>query len=233
MPLRTYQTLAEARRELAGRLGYGADPDAANAGQLTSYIRRSHQWIYERLEWNRRIRDFSIETVAGTFAYDYPSVEAPVPGSEGDTLTLYADPDRIRSARVQRGAWDAVWMGEGFGLYELASRDQYRSYPIRFRRREQIELWPTPDGVYTVTFEAYTLAPDLAEDTDRLVVPDDIVLADALHQANHDRGTPENPELLTHRDTRIREIRARAHGTRTYVSGDAGAADPLPRPRVV
>ena len=382
MPLRTYQTLAEARRELAQRLGYGADPDAANAGQLTSYLRRAHQTLYERLEWNRRIVDFPFTTAAGVWRYDYPSVTTPgvvmttpaaalpsvtyprprsinmrvgangafggweslfqhgvavptvvrlladfafvpdwtpaqgdagavqyrgkiFPGgmrltanhvvalgagttigsleavaslAAGENLTVqgrsqrvsepphdpasatvavdvsasrlqlmaqtapaapatpegvfHADPDRIRSARVQRGAHDVVRMDEGFDLYEFSSRDQLRSWPQRYRRREQLEIWPTPDGAYTITLEAYTLAPALIADTDPLVVPDDVVLADALYHAQIDRGSPANPALLAQRDTRVREIRARAHGDRTYVQDGAGARAAAPRPRV-
>lgn len=225
MPLRTYQTLAEARRELAERLGYGADPDAANAGQLTSYLRRAHQTLYERLEWSRLIVDFPLRTVAGVWRYDYPSATP--------TETEYhADPDRIRSARVERGAGDAVRLGEGFDLDELALRDQLRSWPQRYRRREQLEIWPTPDGAYTITLEAYALPPALDADTDRLVVPDDVVLADALYHALIDRGSPASPALLAQRDTRVREIRARAHGDRTYVPGGARVDATLPRPRV-
>ena len=220
MALRTYQTLAEARTELAVRLGYGADADAANAAQLTSYLRRAHTSLYERLEWSRRIEEFALATVAGTWGYDYPA---------------RLDPDRIRSVRVQRGAFDAVWLGEGFDLYELASRGQYRSWPVRFRRREQFEVWPTPDGVYALTLEAYTLAPELDADTDRLVVPDDVVLAEALICALVDRGSPAPAALREHRETRVREIRARAHGTQTYVPGGGrpDGAGGVPRPRIV
>lgn len=52
----------------------------------------------------------------------------------------------------------------------------------------QVDLFPIPDGVYTIRFNIYKPQPDLVEDLDVIQVPYQIVVEGALARAISERG---------------------------------------------
>jgi hypothetical protein len=52
----------------------------------------------------------------------------------------------------------------------------------------QVDLFPIPDGVYTIRFNVITPQADLSADTDRILVPDHLVQLLAHSKAIAERG---------------------------------------------
>lgn len=218
MALPTYATLGSLRRELGLRLGYGTTYGQATTERLDSIILRVQEHLYEVLDWNRREEDFPIETVADQTEYPYP-----------ETL----DPDRVVRARVRltdRGTW--IWLGDGFDLEQFYRA--YRSYPLRYRLRDQIEIWPVPDGVYRMVFTGFLRLPASAGDDTPLVMPDRLVLWGAIIDGEIEKGKNAPAQVVASYNSGIRRLRAQQHGDRRYIPS-RGRVDTevLPPPRMV
>ena len=112
-------------------------------------------------------------------------------------------------------------------------RTSVRTYPYRFRLRQQIEIWPIPDGVYEMRFEAYTRLPVSFVDTTPLVVPDRIVFDMALADGKLFQGkVAEADRLLRRAMVQVAALNARQHQP-GYVGDGTRGIDTPPRPRLV
>jgi hypothetical protein len=135
--------------------GYASDTAAAQIILLNSSYRRV--CAYRRWPWLES-QTASIATVNGTSAYNLSTI--------ADFLFL-----------------DAVRSEQGTNYYELEYKDPqtFRTLQHNYRDRstpeywtregEQIKIWPTPDGIYTLTIDYIKRPTDLANDTDVPLIP--------------------------------------------------------------
>lgn len=217
MALPVYRTLGELRLELAEELGYEADPEGANARALANRIRRSQQLLWEQLTgWTREIVDFELETQADVWRYEWP---------DG------ADPDRVQYVYLHWDEDQVHALAEGFGVAQYDLRDEYTSWPTRYRRRDLIEVFPTPDAAYRMVIGAQRRLMPLDTDESRCTVPDDMVLLQAVVLGYERQGRPIPQVTAALLAQRIGQIRARSHEG-PYRAGGTGAPEPWPRPRI-
>ena len=210
MALPQYQTLGELRLELAERTGWDGDPEGANAAKLGRLLARAQRAVWEQLDfWTRAIRDFTFETEADRWQYPWPE---------------QCDPDRVQYVYLRWQENQVNALAEGFGVEQYNLRDTYRSWPARYRRREQIEFFPTPDDAYEVIVGAQLRLAPFAVDTDRATVPDDMVLLQAQVYEQTDQGRlPAAAAAEQALNARIRQLRGRSH-TGPYLPGRPGGA---------
>ena len=216
MALPLYKTLGELRLELARRLGYRADPDSADRDWVVDLLIRAQEDLFEELDgWNREILDVDLPTAQGVFKYDWPPS---------------IDPDRIAYIYVERDPNDVIALVEGFDVSEYDLRGAYRSWPLRYQRRAQLEVWPTPDEVYRMIIGAHRRLAPFAQDADRCTVPDDMVFKQAVVYGREDQGRPVSSFISRALVNRVSQIKARSHVQGALLPGRKGV--PWPRPRI-
>ena len=219
MALPVYRTLGELRLELAESLGYEADPAAANADSMRALLRRSQQDLWEELTgWTREVVDFDVATADGVWQYEWP-----------DGL----DTDRIQYVYLRWDRDQVHELAEGFSVTEYDLRNDYRSWPVRYRRRDRLEVFPTPDAdTYTIIVGAQrTLAP-LTDDSHRCTVPDDMVLKQAIVYGYERQGRGVPMATQNALSKRVGQLRARSH-TAHYLPPGSRAGATWPRPVAV
>ena len=122
---------------------------------------------------------------------------------------------------------------EDFTLAAYDLRDTYDSWPVQYRRRAQLEVFPTPDQQYRVVVGAQQRLGEFEDDADRSSVPDDMVLMEAILRGYEIQGR-QPPALTASRlERRIRQVRSRAHANAAYPGNMQGAPTHaiLPPPR--
>ena len=221
MALPVYRTLGDLRVRVARRVGYSADPNAANADTVRSWVQAAQTDLWEQMEaWTRAVVDFRIPTQRGVWRYEWPE---------------RCDPDRLQYVYLQWDENQVTELREGFDVSQYDLRGEYTSWPTRYRRRDLLEVFPTPDeDTYELIVGVQrTLAP-FEEDGDRCTVPDDMVEKQAIiYGWEHlGRGIPASTAQAL--QARVDQIRARSH-TGPYLAGGPGGgtgagASPWPRP---
>lgn len=218
MGYRPNLTKGELRLKLARRIGYAANPRSANQDLLNDLLEQSNEEIYETLSsWAPVTADTVLPTVVDQWQYDWPEA---------------LDPDRIEYIYVQIYGNQFIPLTEGFDVATYDLRDDYTSWPSRFRRRAQLEVWPTPDAVYSMYIGAQGILPAFDADTDRTAAPHDIVLSQAIVYAYENQGRPVPGHVSKALDRRLNQVRARSHPQEPYDPLGRGNVRPVSRPRI-
>ena len=220
MALPEYEMLGELRPKLARRLGYRADPAAADGEWLADLLRLAQTQLWEDVSaWTRVVQDFPIETEAGKYAYAWPE---------------RCDPDRVQYVYCRYTTDQVLELIEGFSAVEYDLRDDYSTWPKKYRRRAELEVWPTPDDAYTLIVGAQQRLGAFSVDTDRATVPDDMVLMQAIIFGREDQGRTPPIEIMRRLAKRIGQLRARSH-PQHYLPPQAGGRTrglALPEPQI-
>ena len=226
MALPLYRTMGELRLELAMSLGHEADPDAANQDRMRGLLDRAQQDLWQEITaWTRGVVDFTIQTARGVWRYEWP---------DG------CDPDRVQYVYLRWDVNQVHQLREGFGVAEYDLRREYTSWPTRYRRRDQLEVFPTPDDdSYEIIVGAQVELPSMRgedgryDDALRFTVPDDMVLKQAIVYGfeGQGRGVPMATQAALQR--RVGQLRARSHSGPYLPHGPGGGSRPgasWPRP---
>lgn len=224
---KTLQALiSDVRDELRRANSPSASPDD------TASIRRTINHVYWTLgmsnDWPFLNRLFDrVSMNAGQRYYDFP---------EG------LDPDRVMDARV----W---WGGLNEPIERGISLDDYNAYDpnendrtspvlkwdIRFTgEREQIEVWPLPDGTtQQLQFYGTTAMPELVDDTDKCMLESEIVvLYAAAELAPKDSADKDAKLALAREGLRLAKVRGNSAGGKVFTNG-GGSAQPKVHPRAI
>jgi len=170
-----YRTLGDLRSELSRRLGFGATGSAGiNAGLLDSFLQGAQAQLYAQFDWRHLIKHDLKDTGVGQAAYDWAAD---------------CEPTRILSIAVHDGA---RWVPMHEGIVWAMRSDTTQGMPLRYERYAQMEVWPVPDGIYTMRRDYVQALGRFTQDNDRASLDDDMILLHALTNAKAHYRQPDH-----------------------------------------
>lgn len=163
------RTLVELRSELQTRLGFGMSGQAGivNSPLMDSFLRSAQEQLYWQFEW-ADLRGVQERTTGAEQAfYDYPDD---------------CHPERVLSISIQHGG---IWteLEEGISLQQRSL--PLSSWPGRYERLSQIELFPVPNQQMGLRIEYIKALAPFAASNDRTSIPSELVFLMALVLAKH------------------------------------------------
>jgi hypothetical protein len=173
MALPTKRNLGSLRQELRDRLGYASSGSQAGPGGsiMDSFLRQAQEQLYWEYIPREMVKSSIITTNDGQTLYDWPD---------------NCNPDRLLRVNARDTSASSVnrWkLIEGIEYHH----DDYatpKSRPLRYERRDQIEVWPQPDGnQYRIDLEYVKRLDPFSVDADFITLDADLVLMLALSNA--------------------------------------------------
>lgn len=218
------RTLLDLRTELLDRLNFAsqAAADAATVRLANSFLRNGQAFMYWQYDLPELKRKFTLPTVIGTTDYAYPTLDA------GATLL---EPRRIINVSVQDGTTRSGPLREGItpSMYSNAASGQ----PSHYEARNQLELWRTPDKIYTVHIEGFIKLKPFTADAHEATVDDELVFMLALANGKAHYRQADAEVYAREVTTLLGRFKGAAHGGRRYIPGQndeaTAATKPLPR----
>lgn len=217
-----YRTLGALQAELLARLGMGAmgASGGANLTLITSFLRNGQAQLYRMQDWKHLTdyEDLSLGTEQNLL--DYPT-EGVMTG-RGCTR----DQRILRLERYVGGEYAALV--EGIRTSDWNTMDTL-SYPMRYQRLAQLQIYPKADQVYPVRawFVADLGAFAAAEDV--CTLDDEMVLLHALANAKAHYRQPDAATYQGQLNTLLGSLRGQSFGSNgVYRRGEQEAAEPRP-----
>ena len=217
MSLPLKDTLGEMRAELLSRIGFASQ--GARAGSIVktvdSFLKRAQKYLYRKYPFYElnEVADWTM--AAGQTLYDWPDD---------------VDPRNVQKMRV---LYSGVWqpMHEGIELSHDTVVDS-RYFPTRCEKKAQLEVWPQPDGIYTVRCDHYRRLGRFTQDDDRCTIDDDLLFSYTLAKLKRHYRHPDAQDYLDESSDLLRQYRIAAHGDKRYIMGETSSA-PIPEPKVL
>jgi len=183
MALPTKRNLGSLRQELRDRLGYASAGSQAGPGGaiMDSFLRQAQEQLYWEYTPREMVKQSVITTQDGQTLYDWPDI---------------CNPDRLLrvNARDTTASSSTRWkLTEGIE-YQHDDYATPKSKPLRYERRDQMEIWPQPDGnQYRIDLEFVKRLDAFSVDADLITLDADLVLMLALSNAKaHYRHSDSN-----------------------------------------
>lgn len=206
MALPLKRTLGQLRAELQTRLGFGMSGQAGivNAPIMDSFLQDAQKQLYEVCDWRELCKVEERDTGADQQFFDYP-------------------PD----CNVERINKIAVWNGgEWQPLYEGISLAQRSTnvghYPLRYERRDQIEVWPVPNAIGRMRTEYVRTLFDFTESNHRCSLPDADVFLLALSNAKAHYRQPDADRYQKQADALLMRLRGKHRGQSVWTKATPG-----------
>lgn len=169
------RTLLEMRADIQVRLGFGmaGQSGVVNAPLIDSMLRSSQEQLYTQFDWAK--------------------LKAVLNRSTGQNQQFYDYPADCNVERIQ-----AIYLTWGGQLHQLHEGIDYQdrstqagTIPLKYERRDQIELWPVPQAVYPLRIEYIKQLGAFSANTDRATLPSEIVYLHALTNAKRHYRQPD------------------------------------------
>lgn len=199
MSLPLKKTLGEIRSDIQIRLGFAMAGQAGivNSSLIDSMIRSAQEQLYVQFDWAELKAVYERPTGSAQQYYDYP---------------VDCNIERITGLYV-------IWGGRHIPLTEgiLASDRDVPSgdVPIKYERRDQLEVWPIPSSYsYTLRFEYIKTLSPLVVNSDRTSLPSEIIYLHALSNAKAHYRQPDAQTYASQLDAMIEKLKAK-HRSKT------------------
>jgi hypothetical protein len=169
---------------------------------IGEYVNSVKKEVEAAWDWNALRTTLTLNTTSGIFNY-----------------TLLGSGSRFRVSDVvndtsnymlqQKGA---AWMNQRFLTVDtqLSTPSFYSFNGVDSNLDSKVDLYPVPDGVYTLRFNVTIPQDDLADNTDTLQIPSEPViqgtLARAISERGEDGGRLSNDQYILYRSTMADEI---------------------------
>ena len=144
------------------------------------FVNDAKREIEDAYDWNALSNTISINTVADTYNYVLPTSKTRfrVVDVLNDTSNFF-----VQYATTH-------WMNEQFLLQNpvKSSPNYYNFNGVDSNGDTQVDLYPIPNGAYTLRFNLTIPQPDLTVDSTRVLVPDHLVAMLAYARAIAERG---------------------------------------------
>lgn len=147
---------------------------------IAKFVNDSKRSVEDAFTWNALSNTLTATTSNGIFNYV-------LTGSTQRFKTLNVFEDTTDTFLQQR---DNGWMNS-----RLLSNDRESGQPMFYNYNgvnssgdTQVDLYPVPDGVYTIRFNLYVPQPPLSSDADVIKVPSEAVILGAYARAVAERG---------------------------------------------
>lgn len=220
MALALKRTVAEMRAEILRRCGYASQgsPSTLQRALVRDWLQEAQEIVtYEFRDFGelKSVADFT--TVTGQTLYDWPDGVDPM--------------RRIVVSVLYSNVWMPVLLG--IERDDDSHVEDAASFPQRYDLGAQLELWPEPDGAYTVRIEHYQTAGRLEQDDDRAAVPDRLVTLLALYKAKLHYRQPDAAEAKQSYDALLSRMKAGNAVGRRFIRAPrrVGSNEPPPLPR--
>lgn len=223
------RTLSDLRTELRNRLGFGAVSanSAPMTAMLNSFLQAAQEDIYWNYSWDDLKAYWDLITVAGTKLYAYPTT------TEEGLAGLVMEPRRME------GIWliyNSAWMPLAEGIPPAYYTFPTQTYPTRFQRRQGgaasptpfIELWPTPNAVYTVPVYGYMALQSFVNDADTATMDDRLIFLHALGHAKAHYKQSDASAYMGEWKARSSRLKAANHATKRYLARPNRPPRPMP-----
>ena len=209
MALPTPRNLGSLRQELRDRLGFASLGSQAGINQaiLDSFLRQAQEQLYWEYTPRTHIGTSEITTQDGQLNYDWPDNCNP------DRLLTVTGRDTTASTPSR---WKLI---EGIEYYH----DDHvtpKSQPERYERRDQIEIWPSPDSnKYRIDLEYVKRLNPFSVDSDKVTLDAELVLILALaNSKSHYRH--EDAQVYGQQFTRMLDrLKGGTHGSKRFIRG--------------
>jgi hypothetical protein len=169
---------------------------------IGEYVNSVKKEVEAAWDWNALRTTLTLNTTSGIFNY-----------------TLLGSGSRFRVSDVvndtsnymlqQKGA---AWMNQRFLTVDtqLSTPSFYSFNGVDSNLDSKVDLYPVPDGVYTLRFNVTIPQDDLADNTDTLQIPSEPViqgtLARAISERGEDGGRLSNDQYILYRSAMADEI---------------------------
>lgn len=208
----TFKTLGELRSDLSRRLGFGAQGSSGiNSALLDGFLQNAQAQIWAAFDWRHLIVYDEKETGVGQTLYDWAN---------------NCDPNRIIDIAIWDGArW--VPMVEGISWDNRSINQQ--SQPSRYERFAQMEVWPSPDAIYTMR-RYYTASPGrFSNDNDRASIDDQLIFLHAVTNAKIHYKQSDGQAYANQLNSMLDKLKAKNRSQSVVSRGSIYEALPLPR----
>lgn len=179
------------------------DVDETDYSKLIGeYVNSVKKEVEAAWDWNALRTTLTLNTVASTFNY-----------------TLIGSGSRFRLSDVVNDTSNymmqprsAQWMNQRFLTVDqqLSTPSFYSFNGVDSNQDSAVDLYPIPDGVYTIRFNVTIPQDDLVANTDTLLIPSEPViqgtLARAISERGEDGGRLSNDQYLLYRSALADEI---------------------------
>lgn len=179
------------------------DVDETDYSKLIGeYVNSVKKEVEAAWDWNALRTTLTLNTVASTFNY-----------------TLIGSGSRFRVSDVVNDTSNymmqprsAQWMNQRFLTVDqqLSTPSFYSFNGVDSNQDSAVDLYPIPDGVYTIRFNVTIPQDDLVSNTDTLLIPSEPViqgtLARAISERGEDGGRLSNDQYLLYRSALADEI---------------------------
>lgn len=209
-----FKTLGELRSDLSRRLGFGAQGSSGiNSSLLDGFLQNAQSQIWAAFDWRHLITYDEKETGVGQTLYDW---------ADG------CDPNRITDIAI----WDGTrWapMKEGIDWSNRSDSQQFQ--PCRYERFAQMEIWPSPNAIYTIR-RYYVASPGrFTQDNDRASIDDQLIFLHAVTNAKIHYKQSDGQAYANQLNSMLEKLKAKNRGQSIVRRG--GSEETPPRPRVV
>lgn len=195
---------------------YAARSPPNARGLAKSFLQDANTQLFWAYPVARNKRWFSIETVAGSRFYDVPYF--------GDG---FAELRRVEYVGYQQGdAWTQMYEGISPANFNNTSQ----SWPSRYKLGRYLEVWPTPDDVYTIWLYGMLGLAAFKDDEDLPSVDDHAVFTLALANAKAHYKQPDAGGILRQHQQLVGHYVASSHAGKRYVPGYGVPQADLPQP---
>lgn len=217
MALPLKPTLGDLRAEFLSRLGFAAQGAAAGVlvNTANSYLKRAQEYLYWKYDFNelRKTHDWTLNT--GQTIYDWP-----------DNM----EPRQLIELRALVNGW---WLPMYEGIdYQHDTFVDSQSYPTRYDRRAQLEIYPEPDVTYTMRGEFYERLGRFTQDADRCTIDDVLIFNYALAKAKRHYKQNDAQDYADEVADLLKKLRKAAHGNKRYIIGKNELVHE-PKPQVI
>ena len=179
------------------------DVDETDYSKLIGeYVNSVKKEVESAWDWNALRTTLTLNTVASTFNY-----------------TLIGSGSRFRVSDVVNDTSNymiqprsAQWMNQRFLTVDqqLSTPSFYSFNGVDSNQDSAVDLYPIPDGVYTIRFNVTIPQDDLVSNADILLIPSEPViqgtLARAISERGEDGGRLSNDQYLLYRSALADEI---------------------------
>lgn len=200
MALPLQRTLGELRSDIQVRLGFGmaGQSGVVNAPLIDSMLRSAQNQLYEQFDWSELRSVETRLTGQNQQFYDYPA---------------NCNVGRLHALYILHGG---QYHQLEEGIETLSRQIPSSTVPLRYERRDQIELWPIPQAQYSFRIEYEKTLNAFVANSDRCTLPDEIVYLHALANAKEHYRQPDAKTYMSQLDALIARLKARHRGNMTY-----------------
>ena len=180
----------------------GSGNSNAYARLIGEFVNEAKAQVESAWDWSTLRNTLTVTTESGVFNYE-------LNGSQNNfkVLSVWNDTSKIELEYA-----DAHWFNEVFRAAPVATGPAafYNFNGVSSDYDTQVDLYPIPDGVYTIRFDVTLRNPALSADADKLYIPSRPVIllatAMAIEERGEDGGQQSNNAYAAYRSALADEI---------------------------